>query len=339
MLQPSKNAIVFSNLNWNQQIAMRLQPSESGQPGWFGYPIKLAGYDFRCDTRPIFSLVHALTHGQQCVLLCFNPSLVYFLLFLLPLPVRRISLFQWRPLGRISRAKRLVVWLSLWRSHEIVVYSHLSARYLQRLFPGKPIQQIGLFADEKYFLPPQSDGELSLPFIFVPGDHKREERLLGYIADKLDLDVVRVTRNEHIRKTVEALAHPRVDLRYDVSFEELRTLYQTCRAVLILSDASEIPTGITSLAEALSCGSDVVISRGHSNSWPSEITKAFPFATVAPGADADAVARALRLQWNTGKKWERRQRARQFALRHLSAEALAQNWRDILEEAALARTE
>lgn len=330
MQRLTRNGVVFSNLNETSQVSNRLRPTETGLPGWFGYPIKRAGYDFRCDSRPFSELVLALWRGQQCVLLCFNPSLIYFLLFMLPLPVWRVSLFQWKPLCRLPPAKALAVRLTLMRSHEIVVYSHLSARYLRRIFPRKPIRQIGLFADEHFFTPPQLGETPAAPFILVPGDHKREERLLGEIAENLKLNVVRVTRNPQVRSAVEALSHERVDVRYDVSFEDLRTLYQTCSVVLILSDSSEIPTGITTLAEALSCGADVVISRGHSNSWPPKIAKALPFTVIPFEASADAVAGAIREQWRRGNKADRQSQARKFALDHLSTDVLTQEWKHIL---------
>lgn len=329
MPRSSKN-VIFSNLDFNDQVYKRLRPNETGFPGWFGYPIKQIGYDFRCDKNPIFGIAKTFFQRRRCALLCFNPSLIYFFLFILPLPIQRISLFQWKPIGRLPRAKAFVIWLILRRSHEILVYSHIAARYLQRQFPQKRVYQLGLYTDENFFSPPLLNQIPNSTFILAPGDHKREERLLGEVADKLNVNVVRVTRNAEVRNAVETLAHPRVELRYNISFEELRALYCTCKVVLILSDSSEIPTGITTLSEALSCGSDVVISNGHSNSWPPEISRALPFATVRSGADANEVAEAVVRQGTMQSKCSRRERARQFALSHLSETAVSQDWRKIL---------
>jgi glycosyltransferase involved in cell wall biosynthesis len=220
--------------------------------------------------------------------------------------------------------------LILRRSDKIIVYSDIARNYLRQIFPDKPIHQIGLYADENFFTPSRSDVVDCQTFIFAPGDHKREEQLLGDIGQKLSLKVIRVTRNPGVRDSVEALAHSSVELRYNVSFDELRALYQTCSVVLILSDSSEIPTGITTLAEALSSGADVVISRGHSNSWPSEIAAKLPFTVVSSSADAAEIAQAIRDQLAKANKSRRQDLARQFALSYLSEEALVQNWQDIL---------
>lgn len=326
-----KKCRVISNLDKNDQVALRLRPRESGLPGWFGYPIMAAGYDFCCDKSPFWKLLMCLWRRQRCVLLCFNPSVVYFALFLLPLPFRRVSLFQWKPLGRVGRVKGLVIWLTLFRSHQIVVYSHVSARYLRRLFPRKHIRQIGLFVDENFFSPLLSGGSEASPFILVPGDHKRDERFLGGISESLGLKLIRVTRNSCVKSAVEGLAHEGVEVRYNVSFEELRTLYQVSSVVLILSDSSEIPTGITTLAEALSCGADVVISRGQSSSWPPEIAKDLPFTVIPSNATASEVKKAVYDHWSAKAKTDRQSQARQFAVDYLSTEVLAREWVEILK--------
>jgi glycosyltransferase involved in cell wall biosynthesis len=322
--------MVFSNLSWSDQIAERLRPRGSGLPGWFAYAIVLAGYTFRCDMNPARRVLSAVAGGNRITLLCFNPSFIYGLLFLLPLPINRVSLFQWRPIGRLSWLKSAFVQLTLCRSHAIVVYSHITARYLRRYFPGKRIRQIGLYVDTEYFRPAlqQSLGG----FIFAPGDHKRDERLLSEVARRLGTRIVRVTRNPAVRDAVERLNSREIELRFNVSFDELRNLYQQCRCVLILSDSSEIPTGITSLAEALACGADVVISRGSSNSWPRKMADALPFTTISQSADASVVATAIcALDPDPSQKEARSRNARDFALRQLSGPAVARQWNDVLD--------
>jgi len=323
--------VVFSNLTWNTQVAQRLNPEQNSVPGWFGRGILLAGHKFCCRMNPVLSILRCLLRRQPVTLLCFNPSLIYGLLFFLPLPVNRVSLFQWRPLSRLSALKALFVWFTLRRSHAILVYSHTTKRYLRRIFPEIPIRQIGLYVDTTYFYPdPVKDrGE---DFLLVPGDHKRDESLLVEIAERLGTRIVRVTRNETVRRTIESIASEAVDLRFNVSFDELRALYQSCRAVLILSDSSEIPTGITTLAEALACGADVVISRGHSCSWPPEIDKSLPFVIIPAHSDVMLIIDTLRrFDADPARKAGRRKLARDFAEVHLSESALARQWYEVLD--------
>lgn len=322
---------VFSNLTWSPQIAQRLKPRESGLPGWFGHGILMAGYDFRCEMNPTINVLRRLFRLQMVTLLCFNPSLIYGLLFLLPLPVNRVSLFQWRPIGRLSYWKSLFVWMILKRSHAVAVYSHTSGRYIRRYFPGRSIQQIGLYVDTEYFHPSPTERNNN-DFVFVPGDHKRNESLVVDVAKKQGVHVVRVTRNLLIREAIEEMRAEEVEVRFNVSFDELRILYQTCRYVLILSDSSEIPTGITTLAEALACGADVVISRGQSNSWPPEMNGKLPFISVPAKSDAETLSNVVcQLSSDTQQKSVRVARARNFAVAQFSGSAVGKQWGELLD--------
>jgi glycosyltransferase involved in cell wall biosynthesis len=167
-------------------------------------------------------------------------------------------------------------------------------------------------------------------FLLVPGDHKRDEAVLTELSERLSMRIVRVTRSREAANAVEELS-PNVELLFDVSFEDLRHLYQTCHSVLILSDSSEIPAGITSLAEALSCGADIVVTSGHSNSWPREIAWSVPYSVVPPTATAEQIATAInRLDNDARARVERANRSRAFALRELSGAAVSCQWKKIL---------
>ena len=323
--------IVIANLTLNDEVLERMRPKESGIPAWFGYAPTLAGYNFEGKPRPFTTILRGWAQRLPVSLLCFNPSLIYGYLFIAPLPINRIALFQWRPLGRLPPLKRAFLLLTLRRAHVILVYSHIAKRYLQRILPKSRIVQIGLFTDTDYFAPAPQGAEPKSPFLFVPGDHKRDERLLGEVAERLNMRVIRVTRSAVVRDKIRELDHPWVELQYKVSFEDLRKLYRESACVIILSDSSEIPTGITTLAEALACGANIVINQGHGSSWPSDIAADLPFTIIKPKATAaDLTQAVVSILEDSATQSERTQKARAFAMRHLSGDALAVQWRTVL---------
>lgn len=320
--------VVFSNLEWREDIKERMQQDNLDTPKWFANGIISAGYEFRCEKNPAINLLMSLWKGKKITLLCFNPSLIYLILFILPLPVKRVSLFQWRPLGKSSFIKVILIKLLLLRSDKIVVYSYIAKRYLNRYFKSKQVEQIGLFVDTDYFVPKISHSN-NKKFILVPGDHKRNETLLNSIAKKLNIHIIRVTRDNNVRNAVIDLNSESITVKYKIDFIELKKLYQDCSAVLIISDSKEIPTGITTLSEAISSGAPTVITRGQSCSWPQEIAKQFPFIIISPAADTDAISAEIDKAMSMNRD-EYRLSCDVFKNLYLSEKALSFKWSKIL---------
>ncbi|MFV8819140.1 hypothetical protein [Haliea sp. E17] len=256
---------VFVNLDYSPEIASRLLDSKSDRaPKWFVSPLEFAGYEVCYCRNPSIEVIKSFLRGVRPRLLCFNPSLAFLVVALLPLPMELYSLYQWRPFSRLGFLKRSAVNIILSRSKKIAVYEPVAARYLRRLFPRKEISQIGLFTDTDYFRAREVSDEDLEKYLFVPGDHLRNEELLGEIAIMTRMKILRVTRNKHVYREIKRLNAASIEVKFNVSYEELRRLYQDATYVLILSDSSEIPTGITTLFEALACNKHVIINGGKS---------------------------------------------------------------------------
>ena len=125
---------------------------------------------------------------------------------------------------------------------------------------GRPPVHIPFLVDTDFFAyaPLAERG----PQVLVPGDNDRDEALVRAFAQH-GVPVVRVTREPRVvdyhreRGSIAGL-----DVRTNVPFHELRTLYQTARAVLLPIRTSNHAAGQTSLLEAIAAGAPILISEG-----------------------------------------------------------------------------
>lgn len=113
-------------------------------------------------------------------------------------------------------------------------------------------------------------------FILVPGDNDRDERLVISLACA-GFKVVRVTRDLARLKRNWTWSTARIDVKSDLSFQELRCLYRTAAAVALPITSSNHAAGQTSLLEAVSCGTPVVISRGKA----ATVARNYPSVAIA----------------------------------------------------------
>ena len=256
---------VYTNLSNSNEIQERLVLKNRLLPGWFGLPIINSGNTlvFKNSFSLIFLFKNLFNNKTEDVLLCFNPSLSFFIVFMTPLKCAKFSLYQWRPFDKLSILKKFAVYCILCNSDKILTYSRVSQRYLQRIFPKKEIKLIDLYTDTEYFNYVETITKEN--YVLVIGDHKRDEKLIVDLSKILDMKVMRVTRDINVKTSLKYAESENFNVLYNVSFNRLRELYQKSKLVLIISDSSEIPTGITSLCEALSTGAKVIISKGLSN--------------------------------------------------------------------------
>lgn len=326
MLTRKDQISVYSNLSLNKEVSSRMLTEARKLPGWFGLPIKLAGGNIFYNKSPYFDLIlNVFKKSKKILLLCFNPSIHYFILFLLPLPIKRISLYQWRPLGRLSRAKRIAMYVILIRAHSVFVYSEISKRYLRRYLKLKNVNLLNLYTDTNYFIPDFEKQKEK--FVLVPGDHLRDENILKDLSEKLNIPIRRVTRNSVIKNKIEALNLKNVSIHYNIPFSELRGFYQSTSLTLILSDSSEIPTGITTLCEALSCGSEVLISKGHSNVGEIDLSHEKPYHTIDNKKAIYEIVNYISSIIN-GQYPSKSKQSRDYAELRLSLNSVSKQWKD-----------
>jgi glycosyltransferase involved in cell wall biosynthesis len=100
-------------------------------------------------------------------------------------------------------------------------------------------------------------------FLLVPGNSDRDEDLVLGLAEK-GMSIIRVTVASGVRVHY-ANRGGRVDLRYRISFHELKALYHKARAVLLPIRSRNHAAAQTSALEAIACGAPVIITRGRTS--------------------------------------------------------------------------
>ena len=289
-------AVVVSQIRSKSEAKTYTNLKEVGMPLWFAAPIVAAGYKF-IDTPSVHwhVLSSRMTRSNSAVL-CFNPSVKMMLAFLIP-GVRRITLYQWRPIGHYNWIKRWIIFYLLKNADVILVYSYKHKRYLRKIFPEKRIKQIGLFIDTEYFsLGAARDSkaitfDVLEPFIFAPGDHMRDHDTMIEFAARLGVKLVITTRDKRNFDYLQSLCSPHIDVHFNVSFAQLRAFYSTCLFVLILSDSRLVPTGITTLSEALACSANIIVNEGNACSYaPGDHSPSITLVSSMPSVEELMVA-------------------------------------------------
>jgi glycosyltransferase involved in cell wall biosynthesis len=100
----------------------------------------------------------------------------------------------------------------------------------------------------------------------APGDNDRDETLIHGLSSILPFLIIRVTRSIKVIEYYANREHPNLIVLSNVSFDELRSLYQSSRVVLLPIKSENHAAGQTSSLEALSCGTPVVISSSRTSS-------------------------------------------------------------------------
>lgn len=116
------------------------------------------------------------------------------------------------------------------------------------------------------------------PDVLIPGSNDRDEALARDLALR-GISVLRVTQSDSVASW--HAEHPVAGLRVlrDIPFAELRTLYQSCRAVILPLRETYHAAGQTAALEALASGARLIISDG----FTSTIVAGYAGVTVLPG--------------------------------------------------------
>lgn len=267
---------ILSNLKSTQDTHNRR--TDPFCPKWFTEPFESLGYTVHLAAGRELK-VWREHFGKSIYILVFNPSVVMFFLTLISPKKRNIFLYQHSNLETRPFYKRLIFKIMLSRSSTVLVYSKVTQIYLRdRLKIESTLYP--LYTDIDFWK--ASAGSVTKNRrVVVPGDHRRDEGLLRELVN-LGYEVIRITRDkvlyESLKNTCEGLK-----LVFNISYLELRDFYVSAKYVLILSDSREIPAGITSLCEALSCNSTVVVTEGLSNV---EFDGVRPYVVVPRDIDA-----------------------------------------------------
>lgn len=320
---------VYSNLTPNKEVLKRLNFKRVGLPGWFALPIINTGALFFFLNNPLKILFFKFfSKTEKFVFLCFNPSFYYFICFLLPLSIKKISLYQWRPISRNSVIKKYIIYLTLSNSDLILVYSYISYRYIRKYFGEDKVKLIDLYTDTDFFSPKASEDFTISQYILIPGNHLRDESYLNFLSEHSNYKLIRVTRDINVKNFLLKSNIKNLEVKYNISYDELRSLYQNSSLVLILSDSSEIPTGITSLCEAISCGVKVIVNQGHSNIWMNQLD--IPYKIVENNFDN---LELLKLIDEYIKKHNNDlDHVRKYAENKLSLKVMTKTWLNIFEK-------
>ncbi len=109
-------------------------------------------------------------------------------------------------------------------------------------------------------------------FLLMPGDNDRDEWLINQIALLTPYKVIRVTRDPQVLQFYHKSQdhNSKVEVHFNVSFCELRDLYQRTCAVVIPITTNNHAAGQTTLLEAIACGAPVLISFGRASSIAKE---------------------------------------------------------------------
>lgn len=258
----------------------RINEASVNRPLWFAAPIARASKYFLINRSFVSYYSSALFGGRAGEFLIFNISYKELVLRCFPgFGVNWIALHQWRPDEMLGYWRALAKRLIISRSKLILTYSRVDEVSLREIYPKKNVRWIGHFVDTEFFSPLISSGCVE-KYILCVGDHLRLEAIIGFLADQLNINVVRVTRDRKVEALHAEIGSKRVCIRNNVSFSELRDLYANTELVLNAVDDRYWPVGITSFCEALSMNKKIVTSGNHSCSGYSSLAGKTPYLKV-----------------------------------------------------------
>ena len=186
------------------------------------------------------------------------------------------TLFAWLPsrealvaahLGRLvylywgglpsSSLRRAALRSILRRSRVVLVNDAVAAREAETLAGCRTVQ-VPMFIDTSFFgyAPPENREQ----FLFCAGSNDRDPETLVALAQSGRSVVWLVNNRDLVSRYGDA--HPSLRLLFHVTNEELRRLYQTCRAAIMPALRDFHAAGQTTGLEAISCGAPVIMSQG-----------------------------------------------------------------------------
>lgn len=166
---------------------------------------------------------------------------------------------------------------------------------------GRAPLMVPYFIDTDFFVV-ENDGPPREDFLFCPSSNGRDPELLCALAERgarvvwLNNDAALTARYANRVPTLTIVTRP--------DFNELRTLYQTCRACILPVNDARHAAGQTTALEALACGAPVFITQSRT----SAIFREEGLVTILPSNDAQKWELALKKQ-DMPDAWRRRRRA------------------------------
>lgn len=238
--------------------------SDLSEPLWFGAQFH-AAFNSAIFTRNIFYIIKFLLSARHKTIVVFNISLCELFVASMKLiglsKTGFVSIYQWRRFENLSVLKRLVYKLVLKSSDFICVYSVAQRNYL--ISNGYVrVRVLPHYTDSEYFSISENISEKK-DYILMVGDHRRNEDLANQIALKFNKKLIRVTRDLQVSNIQEKYSN--TDLRINISFDELKTLYASAALVINPVYDDEWPVGITTFTEALVMGARIVANHGCSS--------------------------------------------------------------------------
>lgn len=325
------NFIVLLDLNDEQEKRLK---DNSVQPKWFGYPILKTNYNV-LFTRDIFTIIKFLIKNKTTGVLVFNIDILDVILsllsLLLPSRVRICVIYQWMPLEKLELLKRIVYTIVLKSSRIILTYSQYSAHYLANKYINKYIRWIGLFTDTEYFKPMRTDAHIA-PYFLCPGNHLREEGILFEIANRIEQKIIRFSSDPKVKEVYDKMYKTNIEFKYNLSFTEIRELYNNSIGVLNIANDEYIPAGITTFCEGLSMNKIVITHNGHSCSGYKLDNEAIPFIKINNLYDVEEWLKAIRLITSKSINFDRENSPRKLAEATIAFEICKKNWDEVLNK-------
>jgi hypothetical protein len=187
-------------------------------------------------------------------------------------------------IGHYSGLRHRTARFVLSRARHLVVNEERTRDEIMRL-TGREATLIPYFVDSNYFRFHPEDGRCD--FLFCPGANDRDAQLLVELA----MHGYRVIWlvGDTVRRNFEG-AHRYLELRSNVSFTELRWLYQHCRMVILPLVRDIHAAGQTTGLEALACGAPLLISKGRTSSLLGQFASVKILASANISEWAEAIA-------------------------------------------------
>jgi glycosyltransferase involved in cell wall biosynthesis len=170
--------------------------------------------------------------------------------------VGRLAYLYWG--GIPSGMLRRTALRSILRRSRVVLVNDPVAAQEAEAFSGRRAVQVPMFIDTDFFAYAPPEGRE--PFLFWAGSNDRDPEMLLALARAGRSVVWLVNNRDLIGRYGDA--HPNLRLLFHVTNEELRRLYQTCRAAIMPAFRDFHAAGQTTGLEAISCGAPVVMSQG-----------------------------------------------------------------------------
>jgi glycosyltransferase involved in cell wall biosynthesis len=298
-------------------------------PKWFSLPLEQLCKTYFTETLPKIRNVS----GKKGFLI-FNISwreVFVALLYGRWCPI--CSLFQWVPLEKLSWIKYFCYRIVLKHSKVIVTYNQIAYDYIKKHYPKKKVFFLKLWVDTDFFKPCDSHTSVGR-FLLCPGSHRRNEAMVCKLAKSLGIPIVRFSQDSEAISYYKKNPCDLVDFRYNISYEEMRQLYNDASAVLNIVDDRQIPAGLTCFVESLAMDCTVITPSGHSSAGYQFNNGKKPYYTVSESAGFEewkqVIETALEKPITNGL-------ARQYAEQYASLEAARKLWHEVLDNMNMTR--